>query len=769
MRKAKFFLVFGFLAGCQTGAPTVSVEEARDLAISFDARPIQKPERSIDEYRETFTEFATAYPRECGSIRSKRIERLNLLSEGTRSTNVQAQRGYAASLTRAAEKEFQFGNFAAAISALDLAYSSLGQKNSQSRGIIQTQIARVEVARGRDPEARTALALAETRIREIQTLYEREQMFLLAGQALEAQLDQNIRSEEFFLRETIELQKVYGRDAFQRLDGDTLHARLVSNLILQNRVVEAEQVARSFATPIATRHARPGYLGPILTYRVFAEALLSQKRYEEAEFIARATLDLHYRHCSIPTGVPVIEAWRTLFKALAGQGEWDTLLLENKKLERDMAAAPRRYKQAFEQNIDIFMAGLAGATTTVPSDFLDAMIDSHERDTDVALEAADLDEVGANLSPDAVKSIELRLVRALSDRNAGNINAAVTAFDRFLTVYLTSVFTQTASVSDSGTSSRAEFFRNAYIDLLVTDAGAQAAQALGLDRVRELYRVATTLPAGSVQQSFAAAATRASIPDEELASLIRESQDLEVKAKNLSDSLAFLETADDREISPAKLRELRAQVLTFTEAAETLKQEANQKFPAYGALMNPKAPDLNETRRLLNPNEVALVTFSTESRTLVWGIPKTGKVEFAVADLGKERLEHYVNRVRASLDPTSVQFIRDIPKFDTGTAYNLYEAILQPVEGSWSSADNILAVTPGPLANLPLSLLPKSKPDLSKQIDLLFANYRDIDWLANDHAVTILPSIATLKNLRAAPAIVATRKPFIWIWRSFLF
>ena len=44
---------------------------------------------------------------------------------------------------------------------------------------------------------------------------------------------------------------------------------------------------------------------------------------------------------------------------------------------------------------------------------------------------------------------------------------------------------------------------------------------------------------------------------------------------------------------------------------------------------------------------------------------------------------------------------------------------------------------------------------------LLFDNYRDVPWLVQTHAVTMLPSVASLLALRKLPAGKATRKAFV--------
>ena len=93
----------------------------------------------------------------------------------------------------------------------------------------------------------------------------------------------------------------------------------------------------------------------------------------------------------------------------------------------------------------------------------------------------------------------------------------------------------------------------------------------------------------------------------------------------------------------------------------------------------------------------------------------------------------------------------DIPAFDLGSAHELYAKLLAPVKAGWGEADSLLIVANGPLGYLPLSILPTDNVALGPESKPLFANYRDVPWLARTHAVTMLPSVASLKTLRGLP------------------
>ena len=105
--------------------------------------------------------------------------------------------------------------------------------------------------------------------------------------------------------------------------------------------------------------------------------------------------------------------------------------------------------------------------------------------------------------------------------------------------------------------------------------------------------------------------------------------------------------------------------------------------------------------------------------------------------------------------------------FHLGAAHELYNALLGPVEVLIKNKRHLLVVPSGALTALPFHLLVTEAPAVSMPAvegSLTAADalaYRNAAWLIKRQAVTVLPSIASLKALcdrtRAAPA----RKPLI--------
>jgi CHAT domain-containing protein len=87
--------------------------------------------------------------------------------------------------------------------------------------------------------------------------------------------------------------------------------------------------------------------------------------------------------------------------------------------------------------------------------------------------------------------------------------------------------------------------------------------------------------------------------------------------------------------------------------------------------------------------------------------------------------------------------------FDLALAHELYRALLAPIDVLVKSKRHLLIVPTGPLTALPFHLLLTERP-ASPLPD--FAGYREAAWLIKRHAVTVLPSVTSLKTLRVFAA-----------------
>ncbi|MEZ5784909.1 MAG: CHAT domain-containing protein [Xanthobacteraceae bacterium] len=87
--------------------------------------------------------------------------------------------------------------------------------------------------------------------------------------------------------------------------------------------------------------------------------------------------------------------------------------------------------------------------------------------------------------------------------------------------------------------------------------------------------------------------------------------------------------------------------------------------------------------------------------------------------------------------------------FDLGLAHALYRDLLAPLENTLKDKRHLLIIPSGTLTSLPFHLLVTAAPG-NASTDM--AAYRNAAWLIKRHAISVLPSVASLETLRVLAA-----------------
>jgi CHAT domain-containing protein len=99
--------------------------------------------------------------------------------------------------------------------------------------------------------------------------------------------------------------------------------------------------------------------------------------------------------------------------------------------------------------------------------------------------------------------------------------------------------------------------------------------------------------------------------------------------------------------------------------------------------------------------------------------------------------------------------------FDLALANELYKSLLGPIEVLIKDRKQLLIVPSGALTALPFHLLVTSKPVGAAAEPASPASYRDAAWLIKRQAVSVLPSVASLKALRLFAQRGVAPKPMV--------
>jgi CHAT domain-containing protein len=159
---------------------------------------------------------------------------------------------------------------------------------------------------------------------------------------------------------------------------------------------------------------------------------------------------------------------------------------------------------------------------------------------------------------------------------------------------------------------------------------------------------------------------------------------------------------------------------------------------------------------LLGDDEALLFFFVGDLASFVFALTPE-KFEWRTIPLGAKELADKVVAFRRGLDVRAVhrgflpaddraRAVRAAARFDLAVAHELHGILLRPVEDLISSRRHLIVVPHGALTALPFHMLVTEKPQPARPN--ILSGYRDAPWLIRRHAVTVLPSVDSLRALR---------------------
>jgi Tetratricopeptide repeat/CHAT domain len=307
---------------------------------------------------------------------------------------------------------------------------------------------------------------------------------------------------------------------------------------------------------------------------------------------------------------------------------------------------------------------------------------------------------------------------------------------------------------------RAEFFALHVANLAAAGrAGLEPLPALGHEGFEVAQWAGLSAAGAAVQQM----ALRFASGNNALAALVRDNQDLAAawhgQDKALIAALSKPEGQQDR----ATLDGLRKQI-TETEAKLAANEaRLDKEFPDYAALAKPKPLVVEDAQKLLRPDEALVFILPGDKESTVFALTREA-FDWQTISLGSSALSEKVTAFRHGLDVDALNKSVDAGKpelFDLNLAQELYASLLGPVESLIKDKRNLLIVPSGPLTALPFHLLVTQKQDGAATDSSVFGRYRDAAWLIKRQAITILPSVPSLKALRFSARTDEGAKPLI--------
>jgi CHAT domain-containing protein/Tfp pilus assembly protein PilF len=253
--------------------------------------------------------------------------------------------------------------------------------------------------------------------------------------------------------------------------------------------------------------------------------------------------------------------------------------------------------------------------------------------------------------------------------------------------------------------------------------------------------------------ALAQMAARFGAGNDAIASVVRRQQDLKATLDSLDKRIATELGAPDGKRNDALIANLRAESARAQKSFDETSAQIAREFPAYAELSSPAPLPIAQTQALLKPDEALVSFISMGDKSYVFAVTREGSA-WQQIPLGVREIGDRVSKLRLGLDPTN----ETLAPFDLDASFEFYSAIIGPVESVIAGKPRLLVVPTGALTSLPFHVLVTKKPDSAVAPE---NRYRQAAWLLNDKAITVLPSVASLRALRTFAKASRATKPFI--------
>lgn len=267
---------------------------------------------------------------------------------------------------------------------------------------------------------------------------------------------------------------------------------------------------------------------------------------------------------------------------------------------------------------------------------------------------------------------------------------------------------------------------------------------------REAFEMAQWAQAGAVGGALARMAARFAAGDGPLAALVRERQDVQNRRQVLDRALIDAATRPAEERDRAQERQTRAEIVALDQRQAALDARLEKEFPRYEELASARPLAISRVRDLLAKDEAMLVYLVRDDDAFLWVVRKD-RVIWRKLRAERRELDQAVMALRAWLDPADNPSMAPMP---LAAAHDLYREILPNAEADLDGIRRLLIVPDGPLQSLPFNVLVTAPPAAD-------STYATAPWLIRKYALTLLPSVSSLRALRAVARATTQREPFI--------
>jgi CHAT domain-containing protein len=738
------------LTACQNSRqPTLSLDDARKVALNLEDQEMTAPPRSIDGLVDTLDvqQIFKNNPNSCVSKRDEMTTgELDHLSTYYQTQKNKTYGNWEWKFRHAAHESLKSGSLTNAIKKMEYAVRDSIYDGDRAGGqvLLGSYFARTgdfvnaqkfySMGRFGTQDAANKMSMQSCRFRNLYWLGLADARISLAKGDM-AGAEQKFLDAE---RDRNQLASASDKVCREQRKGwykaDLLLGRAEA-ILWQGRLVEAEVIAREVYR--RARQMRPQAL--IILSRIFLELDRSQ----DALKTALGAIKLLDNSCHPSNGFQRARANAAVIHALVALENWQQSGHFFERVKAELTSSPELWENLFANSREYGLTLLHNGSTPQAIFVLQA---AYAKAKDIQGEAS-------------YQAQEARSYLASSFVRQGRNDEARSILRKSIPA-LVDAWRQSSGESTNmvGRGRRLKELAEVYMTLLLDPNSG--GDPVNPSHLAESFLIANSVGAKSVQKALTEGTARQLAKTPEAESLIREQQDLERQLTALRYRLNDMSVVSGRD--SYKIRDKLKGVVRSAEAAlRTLGDRIVREMPEYTALINPSALSVIDTQALLEPNEALIMTFVGRDRTFLWAFGKTGTGAVSIIPYGQTNIQADVSHLRKALNPPHIESVGDLPPYDIAAAYKLYERLLKPTRASWMGADSLIVVADGPLGQFPFALMVTEPVALPKETELLFANYRTVPWLARSHALTVLPSVTALKSLRSRRSIEMATRPFV--------
>ena len=287
--------------------------------------------------------------------------------------------------------------------------------------------------------------------------------------------------------------------------------------------------------------------------------------------------------------------------------------------------------------------------------------------------------------------------------------------------------------------------------LAVLSGSEQAKLINARQTLADSYNVLQLTATSEAAAAVAKLSQRFAAGSDDLAALVRRDQDLSAERERLDKALIAAASKPPKERNAAQEEQQRQHLAAIAAEQQRIQTSLSQRFPDYVALSRPAPLSIQETQVLLADDEAMVAISIEEKKSYAWVITGSDAFWTEIPANSKE-ISEKIAHLRRSLTFEAGGKSVDLP-FDAALSHQIYQQTLGPIAAKISGKKRISVFANGALTSLPLGLLVTSDPS-GKAL-------KHVDWLINSHAITIIPSIYSLKTMRSQAATSSAPKPLL--------